>query len=123
MQHVGIKVDERQCFENGFGEERKAFAVVEMTVKTFTLEIILVVHEIVSYAVVNRFVNAAVLTTPTQIDERRSDKLERIAISFFDFLFVERNDNSAIVTERIESLRKRTGDIAQAARPDERHCF
>ena len=123
VNHVGEEIDERQHFEHRFGEERKTFAVVKVAVKSFALEIILVVHKIVCHTVVRRLVHSAVLTTPTQIHKSGRNESDRIAIRFFDFFFVKRDYHPAIVTLRIECFWKRARNVAESARTNERHCF
>ena len=58
-----------QHFQNRTGEERKAFAVVVVTVGGATLEIIFVIHEIISYAAIDTTEQTGILLTPSQKDD------------------------------------------------------
>lgn len=123
VKHVGIEINERKHFEHRFREKRKTLAVVKMSVQALALEIVFVVHKIVGHAVVNRFVNTAILSAPAQIHKGGRDKTESIAELVVNLLFVERDDDTAIVSQSIECFWQRTCHVAESARADKRHSF
>ena len=61
---IGLKIDVFDHFEHGAGKESEPLRIVVMTVKTCSLEIVLIIEQIVDHAVVLGFKHTAVLTAP-----------------------------------------------------------
>ena len=114
VDNVGLKFDVRQHLEHGAGEESKALGVVEVAVKPLTLEVILVVDEIVDHIADLRLKDAAILAAPRH---RHADAGEE-----FHFLtqllrnaLVKRHDDAAADQARAERLRQGAGNVCKAA--------
>ena len=123
VNNVGNEIHNRHRFENSFREESKSFAVVEMSVKSVPFEIIFVVYEVISYSFIDCLKHAAILTTPTKVDKRRTFIRHKVLKLGRNFRFVIRNDDSYVVTQCFKRFRKSGGNVAKSARSDERTCF
>ncbi len=122
MNDVGLKIYKRYNLKNRAGEERESLRVVIMTVNSLTLEIILIVKEIIYDAVSAKLENTAVLTSPRYGDGDMSYKLHLILILLLNTV-VQRHYDSASDKTLSQSLRKTSGNVSETARSQKRLTF
>ena len=74
MYYIRLEVTHKfYACKYGFGKESKSLPIVIITVKSASLEIILIVNQIISYPVNLGFEKTAVLIAPSQINVNIAD--------------------------------------------------
>ena len=119
VDDIRMEINGRQHFQNCAGEKGKALRVIILSIYAVSCEIVLIIQEIVLYAV--RFIHkdAAVLAAPCNLHIQISQVVHLIAPLRLN-LAVQRADHGNLVSLCRQRLRQRTCHIAQTAGFDKR---
>ena len=119
VNDVRPPVDEVDHVENCTLEECEPFAVIFIAVQAVTLEIVLVLDEVVNDTVNRCGIIRRRLIDPSGMDLNRSDPLQLVVI-LLDDLFIQRDDNTRIMTALYQRIRKTCHNVRKSAGLDER---
>ena len=122
VNNIRLEVDILQHFEHCSVEEYKSFTVIVEAVKTVTREIILVVDEIIGYAVPFRFKDAAILFAPGNIDRHILHEGHFLA-EFRAYALIERYNDTAFMSGSIYGLWQRAYNVSKSSLGCERYGF
>ena len=112
VDDVRLEIGVEQHFEDGTGEEGEALAVIIEAVQATTLEIVLVIDEVVDNTVALGLEEAAVLAAPAD----RHAEVGDIGQAILEFqVTVQRHDNTGVDAVLDQSLGQCTGHVGQAA--------
>ena len=122
MQDVRRPAEPRQHVQHRLAEKAEPLGFVIEVVKAFAAEIVLIVDKVDGHAFVLQLEQAAVLTTPAQLDRLGRNQLH-LAAEAFRHIAVQRNDHPGIDLQFLQRPRQRADDIGQPAGFGKRHRF
>ena len=122
MNQIRFEIQIRQHFQRRTGQECKTLCVIIVAIQTRTLEVILVVDQIVNHAANLCLEHTAILTAPGYRDREAGDKTH-IFSQFLRNILIERHHNTAADQPCTQGLGQGTRYITQTAGSSEGKCF
>ena len=117
VEDIGIEIDRAHKLQNGNGEECESFRVVKATVKTASSEVIFVIKEVISNAVLFQGVDSAVKLTPCERHHHVFNVSHLLTPFRLDLTVIRHNDTYIAFGILLFNCRgKRAENVTQASR-------
>ena len=123
VDHVGLEVEVNQRVDHRAIEEAEALVfVAAQTIDVGTAEIILVIDKVEGHALILKALDAAILTTPAQLDLELTFELHLVDILLRDS-GIQRQNHTDIRTLRLENGGERTDNVGKTAGLNKRYAL
>ena len=122
MYDVRVIVNVVEHLHRCLGEECKPLCIIIISVQIVAFKIVLIIQEVIYYTLMTHFKDTAILIPPSQRNIEIADELHLLPELLGD-VFIQRNDNPALVAGITQSLRQRARYICQSTRCDKRSCL